>query len=292
MLFTNPKARKHEAPHVERAGPAEAGRPGRAPEPQAQVLEAFFARLRRASLRVLMLDYDGTLAPFRVKRDHARPFPGILEAIDRIARDERNRIIVVTGRKISNFQAISGFPDGLEIWGSHGWEHQCSNGAREVLACEEHALAGLIRAEARLARNGLAERVELKPGCLEFHWRGLPDERVEELRGTLTREWAELTRGGGLSIHEFDGGMSLRVPGRDKGTAVRAVLSRLPADAPAAFLGDDETDEDAFGAMTDPCRLGALVRTEYRMTGARAWLRPPGELLKFLGRWSEAGMNR
>jgi trehalose-6-phosphatase len=34
--------------------------------------------------RLLMLDYDGTLAPFRKERDEALPYPGVDEALQTI----------------------------------------------------------------------------------------------------------------------------------------------------------------------------------------------------------------
>jgi hypothetical protein len=53
---------------------------------------------------------------------------------------------------------------------------------------------------------------------------------------------------------------------------------------PAAFLGDDLTDEAAFLAMKGH-GLSGLVRRERRDTAADIWLRPPGELRDFLKRW-------
>lgn len=260
------------------------------PARQARVLDDFFSRLERASERVLMLDYDGTLAPFRVERDEARPYPGVLEAVDRLMRDERNRIVIMTGRRIADFQEVSGFPEGLEIWGSHGWEHQRPDGGYAVMAGSDRGTAVLVRVAQWLGENGLTGRTELKPGCLELHWRGLPGEQIGQMRRLLQAKWPKIANGSGAIIQEFDGGMSLSVPGRNKGTAARAVLSRLPADAVAACLGDDATDEHALGALAAP-HLGVLVRPEYRPTFARAWLRPPGELLDFFERWIELGGN-
>ena len=39
--------------------------------------QKFLERLKTANKRMLLLDYDGTLAPFRVDRDHAFPYPGV-----------------------------------------------------------------------------------------------------------------------------------------------------------------------------------------------------------------------
>jgi trehalose-6-phosphatase len=51
-----------------------------------------------------------------------------------------------------------------------------------------------------------------------------------------------------------------------------------------AYLGDDMTDEDAFAVMK-PRGIGVLVRPEFRETAADIWIRPPRELLAFLGHW-------
>ena len=44
-------------------------------------LERFFAALERAKTRALLLDYDGTLAPFRIERDQATPYPVVRELL-------------------------------------------------------------------------------------------------------------------------------------------------------------------------------------------------------------------
>ena len=44
-------------------------------------LSEFFDCLKKSQSRILLLDYDGTLAPFRVERDKALPYPGVAEAL-------------------------------------------------------------------------------------------------------------------------------------------------------------------------------------------------------------------
>jgi trehalose-6-phosphatase len=90
----------------------------------------------------------------------------------------------------------------------------------------------------------------------------------------------------GLALLEFEAGLELRV-GRNKGGAVEAILAETDADAPAAYLGDDLSDETAFRAMKGR-GLSALVRREWRETAAEIWLRPPVEVKVFLEKWAEA----
>jgi len=94
----------------------------------------------------------------------------------------------------------------------------------------------------------------------------------------------------GLMLLDFSAGVELRA-GRDKGGAVRAILAETDKAGetriPAAYLGDDFTDEAAFRAMKER-GLSVLVRQEWRETGADVWIKPPEELKAFLKRWLSA----
>ena len=83
-------------------------------------------------------------------------------------------------------------------------------------------------------------------------------------------------------MREFDGGIELRAASRNKGDAVRTILSELEPDTPVAYLGDDETDEDAFLALSER-GLRVLVRRDWREDGRRrmapASCRAPGVLV-------------
>jgi trehalose-phosphatase len=84
--------------------------------------------------------------------------------------------------------------------------------------------------------------------------------------------------------HEFNGGIEIRGTGCTKATAVTRILRDESPHTPAAYLGDDRTDEDAFRALADR-GLCVLVGNEPRLSAAHFWLRPPDELLAFLDRW-------
>lgn len=54
-----------------------------------------------------------------------------------------------------------------------------------------------------------------------------------------------------------------------------------------AYLGDDQTDEDAFRALEKLGEhgLSVLVRTHVRETAADIWIKPPEQLIEFLENW-------
>jgi len=250
-------------------------------------LDGFFGSVRGAEKPALMLDYDGTLAPFVVDRDRAFPYPGVRERVDAILASGRTRLVVVSGRAASDIPLLLGTNMLPEIWGSHGWERMMPGG--ETLGAKlgmAEAIA-LERARAWAMELGHPDRLEEKPSGAAFHLRGLGPSEADQLRIVALGFLNGLARDTGFEIHEFDGGIEMRLAGQDKGDAVRTLLSEMPLNTPAAYLGDDLTDEDAFTALPPHC-LGVLVRPELRETGAGLWIAPPDELFQFLDMWIEA----
>jgi trehalose 6-phosphate phosphatase len=130
-------------------------------------------------------------------------------------------------------------------------------------------------------------RCEVKANGVTIHWRGCSANQIADIRAILFEWWQTERLHKQLLWRDFDGGVGLRVPGRDKGQAVACVLDECPG-ALAAYLGDDAADEDAFTAINRR-GLSALVRPQWRHTAAQVWLRPPEDLLHFLDGWIAAG---
>ena len=76
------------------------------------------------------------------------------------------------------------------------------------------------------------------------------------------------------------------VSGVNKGRAVSSILDEYGEGVATAYLGDDNTDEDAFTALGER-GLSVLACRELRETGADVWIRPPEELLAFLEDWAD-----
>ncbi|MCC7487716.1 MAG: trehalose-phosphatase [Burkholderiales bacterium] len=248
-------------------------------------LDEFHKRLARAGERVLLLDYDGTLAPFRVRPELALPYPGVSEALAALLASRGTRVVIVSGRRARDVAALLAPAVRPEIWGAHGWERLAPDGALEVEEPPADVKRALAEAHARagnLRRSGA--RIEAKPASIALHWRGLPALTVARLARECAERWRPLAGGGVLEWLDFDGGAELRARGATKRRAVEAVLRESAPAAPAAYLGDDVTDEDAFLAMKGR-GLAVLVRPERRESAADLWIRPPRELLEFLARW-------
>lgn len=245
----------------------------------------FLKQLSSAPARVLLLDYDGTLAPFVVDRTLARPYPEVPDLVGRIMA-QGTRVVLVSGRPVRELLLLSGISPQPEVWGSHGLERLMADGRYEVSSVPAHQDA-LLAAAALLRDAGLESQTEVKPGGVAVHWRGMDAIKAEKLAKEVPRLWKPLLDRAALRLLEFDGGLEIRVAGAGKGDAVRVILKEAGPGAAVAYLGDDQTDEDAFRALKGN-GLTALVRPHSRPTTADIWLQPPHELLQFLQEWLRA----
>ncbi len=249
--------------------------------------EQFFASLHGAASAALLLDYDGTLAPFRLERRQAFPYPGVTPLINKIIGAGRTRVVMVTGRDANDIVPLLGVTPHPEIWGSQGLQRLRPDGTCEIPQLDESVQQALAEAEAWLRRQDLYGTAECKPGGIAIHWRGLLPEAIADIRRRVLLGWLPLTERFPVVVLPFDGGLEIRSPYRNKGDAVRTILEEMGGRVPVAYLGDDQMDEDAFRALQDR-GLTVLMRNEWRETSADLWIRPPGELLDFLSRWLQA----
>ncbi len=249
--------------------------------------QAFLRTVSRASEAVLLLDYDGTLAPFQVKRDHAYPYPGVMVLLQEIVRNGRTRLVVVSGRDANDVLPFLTIHPRPEIWGVHGLQRLKTDGKMEMPRLDERTLDALSDANRWLGYQQVGDVAEFKNGSIAVHWRGLNEIDAENLRARVLLGWRPIAEHSGLNVLEFDGGVEIRAREANKGNAVRTFLSEISPDTPAAYLGDDTTDESAFLAMAGR-GISVLVRPTWRLTAAQAWLQPPDELLDFLELWRKA----
>jgi alpha,alpha-trehalase len=126
--------------------------------------------------------------------------------------------------------------------------------------------------------------LERKRFALAAHFRQTPQDRVGELEEAVRRVAGNhpgLRVTGGKKIFELRPALAW-----DKGKALLFLLESLGLDRPDVvplYIGDDETDEDAFGAIRDR-GMGLVVRGEddERTTAAHYVLDDADEVRTFL----------
>lgn len=230
----------------------------------------------------LFLDFDGTLVEIADTPDAVR----VPEALRQLLRDLNacmdGRVAIVSGRSVAEIAALID-PVSLTVAGSHGLEIAAAGEppmTPERTAGVDAALAALRDFAA--TRPGVL--VEDKPFGVGLHYRQAPAEEASarELAARLADEH---------DLHLQLGKMvaELRLPGGDKGSALRTLMAEPGrASTRPVFMGDDVTDEAAFAAARELGGAGVLIgpardtHASYRLddvTAALAWLRDGAEAL-------------
>jgi trehalose 6-phosphate phosphatase len=250
-------------------------------------VEQFVEAVARSPVSTLLLDYDGTLAPFCLDRQHAFTYPGITSLLQEIVDNGRTRVVIITGRNAHEVGPLLALHPTPEVWGCHGLERLKPDGTYDAPCVDQSVLHALAEADGWLKSQGLHHRAEFKTGAVAIHWRGLNKPMVAEARSQVLLGWRPIARDTPMDLLEFDGGIEMRKPGHDKGDAVRTILDEVGPEVPVAYLGDDLTDERAFHALGSR-GLSVLVRPQWRKTAAAVWIKPPDALREFLTRWLAA----
>jgi len=255
----------------------------------AERIQSFFRTFANGASPLLLLDYDGTLAPFRKDRTKARPWSGVRAILTAIQEQRSTRIVVITGRPAEEIAPLLALPEPLEVWGLHGAEHLYPDGRKELQHFPDTTRKNLDKLRQQLHQDSFGGLFEDKPNAAVMHWRGASPENAQQIREKTMALFAPLAGKDGLALLQFESGVELRA-GRDKGGAVTQILEQSAPETPVAFLGDDYTDESAFQAVNTHAKngLSLLIREESRPTKAQLWLQPPAQLKAFLKGWQSA----
>lgn len=227
-------------------------------------------RFLSAENRILILDYDGTLAPLRRQPEEAVPGPRLVALLRRLGSDPRNTVAVCSGRDRDTLdQWLGGLP--VLLAAEHGAfykEHGVWHGAsRDVEAWPQEILDVLERTTSQTPGS----RVEKKQTALVWHYRNsdawLADLREKQLIHALMPLCAR------LNLHILRGNkvVEIKASDRNKGTEVLRLINRHPYDFILA-AGDDVTDEDMFRALPPEAitiRVGDFSQTARYSLGSQ-----------------------
>lgn len=240
-------------------------------------------RVKAAPFRLMGVDYDGTLATFRVERMEATLPPGVRPALEALRDMPGTALVIVSGRPIEQLVALVG-DIGVPMIGAHGWERRDPDGAITRIPPSATQQQGLHAAQVAAEAAHLGPYLEEKSASVALHLRAVPGRaRIEATARSL---WQPLLTAHALELRRFNHGLELRATGRNKGIAFQERFAALPAGTLPVYIGDDETDEDAFLAIQNS-GIGIKVGTSGAGTAAPGRLADPAHVLRFLRAWLE-----
>jgi trehalose 6-phosphate phosphatase len=249
------------------------------------VAEMTAARARANHLFV-GLDFDGTLAPIAPRPADAQLAPALRATLVRLAARPDTVLAVLSGRALGDVRERVAVP-GIFYAGNHGLEIS-GPGIERV-----HPAAAVVVPALRRLRTACTQAldgvegviVEDKGVSLSVHYRLVADEDARAHVRATVREVAAAEP----EVHVTEGKMVMELRpdvAWHKGAALGFLRSALHEDraAPALFIGDDRTDEDAFRALPPGSWAIIVAEAVPAATAASAWLRDPAEVAALLER--------
>ncbi|MDO8794906.1 MAG: trehalose-phosphatase [Vicinamibacterales bacterium] len=193
---------------------------------------------------LLACDYDGTLAPIASTPDIVRMRIRTWRLLDEVAR--RYPTVAISGRSLADLtQRLAGIPL-RGLYGNYGAEPAPKRPPRSVGVWARQLTARLS------GHAGVV--VEDKGYSVTVHYRHARNEArvAADIRDAARTLHGARVLGGVLAVTVLPG----HAP--DKGSALQRARRRLRCDT-AIYLGDDDTDEDAFASGPPDALLAVKV---------------------------------
>jgi trehalose-phosphatase len=244
-------------------------------------------RIQNAHFFPLFLDYDGTLTPIVSRPELALCPPQVKALLEKLQDLPDVYLAIISGRALEDIRKIIGIPQ-ITYLGNHGLSIQNPAGIHKK------RLSPNRQKEFRKISQGLRESLGNIPGILfedkglilAVHYRNSPKEDIARIREVL---WDQLKEWNG-SWETTQGKMVIEVrPKIDihKGKAVMELLKMFPSKGLLPFyLGDDQTDEDAFRVIKG-IGITVYIGPGETISEAEYYLPTQREVVVFLQRCEE-----
>lgn len=236
---------------------------------------------------LLFLDYDGTLTPIVERPEFAVLSNQTKGLIEKLAKNERFKVFIVSGRALSDVKKIAGI-DNIVYVGNHGLEIEGAGidfgnfpfeKFREIL----EYLKWEINKDLIFFKGAF---IEDKGLGLSIHYRMLDAKNESIFEIFFERITHDFLLRNEIRILPGKKVFEIRPPIEwDKGKAVLWLLkpyedTMKDQRAVAIYIGDDQTDEDAFHALH---KIAVTVHVgDSQSTSAEYSVASPREVEKFL----------
>jgi trehalose 6-phosphate synthase/phosphatase len=210
--------------------------------------QGLVAAFTSAKSRLLLLDYDGTLAPFATHPDQAEPSATLLALLERVCELPCTRVAIVSGRSRHSLHDWFGHL-AMDLFAEHGAWRRDQDGTWILSPLATAAWKEVVRPYLRSSAEEVPGAfVEEKDFSLAWHFRAADPElgrhRAQALMDTLVTLVAHL----GVQVVPGHRVVETRCAVLHKGL----VAERLVAETQPTFVlavGNGRTDEDLFRAV-------------------------------------------
>ncbi|MEW6685769.1 MAG: trehalose-phosphatase [Candidatus Edwardsbacteria bacterium] len=196
---------------------------------------------------LLMLDYDGTLVPIKLRPELAKIPVRVKSLLERLARNPHLRLAIISGRTLKDVIRLVNIK-GIYYVGCHGLE-MVGPGLRFIHPQAKRAMPILkiLHRELTQALSTIkGVLLENKVLTIAVHYRDVSVKYIAGIRKIIKKLESDYRKKlvclRGRKVYEFIPRIKW-----NKGKAVKFLLKKLSNEKPLPiYIGDDTTDEDAF----------------------------------------------
>ncbi len=247
------------------------------------LITTIIKKYKKASRRLLLLDYDGTLRSFEKTPQKAVPDKELLVLLASLADNPDNEIVIVSGRDKDTLENwFQGLPAGLVA--GHGIWYKERGAEWQLQEVLDNNWKDVIRPLLEVFTDRTpGAMVEEKSHSLAWHYRKSEPElatiRVSELKDALLN----LTDNYNLGFMTGHKVIEIKDMNTNKGVAVARWLGKSNWDFIFA-AGDDYTDEDMFAILPE---TAVTIRVGYDISNAHYMVDSVDEIRKLLVRFNK-----
>ena len=197
-----------------------------------------------ATKRLFILDYDGTLAPFRSRPEEAIPTKELMNLLEKLSNNPKNKVVISSGRdQLTLEKWFKKLP--ITLAAEHGASYKEDGVWHKNLPINQPWDDEIISILQSFVDRTPRSKMEIKDTTLVWHYRNvdgwLASLREQQLLMALiapcTRQNLQIMRGNKV--------VEIKSPYHTKGSEAKRILKNDTFDFILA-MGDDTTDEDTF----------------------------------------------
>lgn len=221
-------------------------------------IETMLRRYRRSHMRLLILDYDGTLKKFTSTPGAlaARPDAQLLALIRKLHDQPNTKVVITSGRTKDIMEKwFHRFPR-LSLVAEHGaWVKDHGEWEKSSSTFDKRPY---LRVMKRFAPRTAGAVVDNKEFSVVWHYRRVNPELAYVRNGELRLELEQIAEGTDIGIYKGHKIIEVKPKSLHKGVVAHEFSDRYPSDFVLA-IGDDYTDEQMFSALpphADSIKIG------------------------------------
>lgn len=248
-------------------------------------LDKITALFKKSPVKILMLDFDGTLTPIVKSPNQVKLSKAMKNLLIKLSKKEGFYLAILSGRQLKDLKKRVNLQN-IIYAGNHGLEGEIF-GEKYLFPVPNKALWALGKIREHL--NQITDKskgtfIEDKNLTLSFHYRSADRQQIPEIKLLINQTLKPYIMDGLVSAIAGKAVIDITPDvnwskGHFAALIIKKIAERTKTHPVAIVIGDDTTDEDIFQKLKNQI---TITVGEKHQSKAKYYLKNPLEVVKFL----------